>query len=137
LEYEIDGEVKVIEDTMIFDYDGWRRGDEGNIRVWKSTYASGAERIVLLEVEEPVDVGRKAQMTKQLVCYATGYGTFFMEAPHTQTIDDLYRGQYAYVYIEYEDGLIEERQCYTPQLLDDFKITVLSLEAAVPINSLD
>lgn len=49
LEYEIDGENFIIEDTVICEYDGigWNEGT-GKHRKWKSHLASGNDEIVLL-----------------------------------------------------------------------------------------
>jgi len=56
LVYELNGEEIVIEDTIICEFDGYdfSWGGEGRWRKWKSHYASGNERIVLLAINNGV-----------------------------------------------------------------------------------
>jgi len=49
--YEVNGEVKIIEDTVICEFDGFEsRGTAGKFRVWKAYLKSGNERLTLLRV---------------------------------------------------------------------------------------
>lgn len=50
LEYEINGKTKVVEDTLICEYDGFAiNAARGKYRHWKSYLASGNERITLIK----------------------------------------------------------------------------------------
>ncbi|MFC5529788.1 hypothetical protein [Cohnella yongneupensis] len=51
LEYEINGQRKVIEDKVICEFDGfgWNEG-QGKYRKWKQRFASGNDKITLLKV---------------------------------------------------------------------------------------
>lgn len=56
LEYEINGERVVIEDTLICEFDGYGlSGGRGKYRKWKSAFASGRERVTLY-VDETVEI---------------------------------------------------------------------------------
>ena len=51
LTYELDGEIKVIEDTVICEFDGFEsRGTAGRYRIWKTSLKSGNERLTLLDL---------------------------------------------------------------------------------------
>ena len=50
LTYELNGEVIVIEDTIICEFDGYVvEGENGKYRAWSSRLKSGNERITLLD----------------------------------------------------------------------------------------
>jgi len=57
LEYEIDGEIVVVEDTIICDFDGfgWDAGS-GKHRKWKERLASGNEGVILLKVDDTKEI---------------------------------------------------------------------------------
>jgi len=57
LEYQINGETKIIEDTLICKFDGygWNEGI-GKHRKWKESLASGNKEIVLLKVNENKEI---------------------------------------------------------------------------------
>ena len=55
--FELDGETKVIEDTVIAEFAGIEnRGKGGRFRVWTSHLKSGNERLVLLRVENEEEI---------------------------------------------------------------------------------
>lgn len=57
LEYEINGERKVIQDTIICEYDGIGSNiGQGKYRKWKQRLASGNENITLLKVDETKEI---------------------------------------------------------------------------------
>lgn len=54
--YELKGEVKVIEDVVICEYDGIETlGTAGKKRKWKSYLKSGNERVSLLKVDDSLE----------------------------------------------------------------------------------
>ncbi|MCL2679484.1 MAG: hypothetical protein FWF18_04285 [Dehalococcoidia bacterium] len=69
LEYEINGELIVIEDTVICEFDGvdvsWE-GD-GKTRKWKSHLASGNDRVVLLDLD-----------ISEAICALMGWAEYYM-----------------------------------------------------------
>ncbi len=57
LEYEINGERKVIQDTLICKFDGFGSDEgRGKYRKWKTRLASGNERLTLLKVDETMEI---------------------------------------------------------------------------------
>ncbi|MBP1903456.1 hypothetical protein J2Z32_000068 [Paenibacillus turicensis] len=57
LEYEVNGQKKVVTDTVICEYDGvgWNEG-QGKHRKWKRRLASGHERIFLEKIDESTGI---------------------------------------------------------------------------------
>lgn len=56
LTYELNGEIKVIEDVVICEYDGIKSlGEAGKYRKWKSHLKSGNERVSLLKVGDSLE----------------------------------------------------------------------------------
>ena len=54
--YELDGEVKVIQDVVVCEFDGFKsHGEAGKYRKWKSHLKSGKERITLLNVDNTLE----------------------------------------------------------------------------------
>ncbi|MCC3381765.1 hypothetical protein ACFQ5D_02480 [Paenibacillus farraposensis] len=57
LEYEINGQRKVIQDTLICEYDGIGSNEgQGKYRKWKERLASGNEKITLLKVNNTKEI---------------------------------------------------------------------------------
>lgn len=51
--FEINGEKKTVEDTVICEYDGFKiLGEAGKYRQWKAHLASGSERLTLLKIDD-------------------------------------------------------------------------------------
>ena len=132
LEYEINGEVKVIEDTLIFDYRGTRNTGAGKVRNWVRTFSSGATDVVLLEVEDPVETWSGIPI-EQTVRYPVGTGSYYMEGPYEDKGEENDSYRYAVVYSKFADGSRLESSCYPDELYEDFKIRIISWEIAEPI----
>ena len=57
LTYEIDGEIKNIEDTLICEFDGFEMSNSGSkYRKWKSSFKSGREEIILLDLSDKNEI---------------------------------------------------------------------------------
>lgn len=70
LVYEIDGETKVIEDTVICEFDGFKNmGSAGNKRVWKSQLKSGKEHITLLDLRPLQEIDEYGHTVLELTFY--------------------------------------------------------------------
>ena len=58
LTYEINGEIKTIEDVIICEYDGIEIDEaHGTKRKWKTSLKSGNERIILLDLRDSGETG--------------------------------------------------------------------------------
>jgi hypothetical protein len=65
LEYEIKGERKIIQDTLICEYDGIGADEgQGKYRKWKQRLASGNERVTLLKIDDTSEIYYNPGSTK-------------------------------------------------------------------------
>ena len=67
LTYELDGEIKTIEDTIICEFDGFEAiGESGKYRKWKTYLKSGNERLTLLDLRPLGEVNQFGQTILEL-----------------------------------------------------------------------
>lgn len=79
LVYELNGERKVIEDTLICEYDGIGMNEgQGKYRKWKEHLASGKEKLLLLELDNPAALRSNRKVVKQEIYYSTGSAQYYM-----------------------------------------------------------
>ncbi|MFX3673177.1 MAG: hypothetical protein ACE3JQ_01845 [Paenisporosarcina sp.] len=123
LEYEINGERKVIQDTLICEYDGIGANEgQGKYRKWKERLASGNKDITLLKVDE----------TKEIY-YPPGSSDYYM--------DDL--GEYESsehffpdaAFIEKDGRFTHSGIISADQLLKEYNIKLISWDASQPIKN--
>lgn len=77
LVYEIDGQRKVIQDTLICEYDGVGANEGvGKFRRWKERLASGNEQITLLHVNDKTEIYYPAGSAKYYMGDLEKYGKY-------------------------------------------------------------
>jgi hypothetical protein len=123
LEYEVNGQRKVIKDTLICDYDGIGLDEgRGKFRKWKERLASGNKRTTLLKIDD----------TKEIY-YDPGYAKYYMGDmesgvefghffPNASII--VKEGKFS------DDGII-----YADELLEKYKIKLISWDYTPPIKN--
>lgn len=123
LEYEINGERKVVQDTLICEFDGFGADEgRGKYRKWKRRLASGNERVTLLKVDD----------TKE-VYYPPGSANYYM--------GDLENGkQYQHSFpnasiIEKRGGINSDGFLPADELLNKYHIKLISWDASQPIKN--
>ncbi|MFX3673182.1 MAG: hypothetical protein ACE3JQ_01870 [Paenisporosarcina sp.] len=122
LEYEINGERKVIQDTIICEYDGIGSNiGQGKFRKWKQRLASGNENITLLKVDE----------TKEIY-YPAGGADYYM--------DDM--GEYESfepfpnaAIFETDGRSTHSGSISAEELLKEYNIKLISWDASQPIKN--
>lgn len=133
LTYELDGETKLIEDTIICEFDGFTvEGENGKYRKWKTYLKSGNERITLLDVRQ---LGEKDDFNNTILELFFSYGNaeYYM--------GDKYRCSKAEIstYIEYMyqtvDGRIGFSAFFADKAYEKYKIKLISWEVAPPIQN--
>ena len=116
LEYEINGQRVVVEDTLICQYTGLRWDMTGTHRTWKKYLSSDKNKddIVLLKINE-----------KTSICYGVGSAKFYMG-------DDGIANFPTYYYTKkpggYSSGWVSENE-----LLEKYGIKIISWEFSDPI----
>ncbi|MCL2391954.1 MAG: hypothetical protein FWC66_05010 [Oscillospiraceae bacterium] len=78
LTFELDGELQVIEDTIVCEFVGFEsRGTAGRYRVWEAHLKSGAERITLLNLRHLEETNELGQLMLELF-FDWGNANYYM-----------------------------------------------------------
>lgn len=134
LTYEINGEIKTIEDTVICEFDGFEViGEAGKYRKWKTSLKSGNERVTLLDLRPLEDVNEFGQIMLEMF-FSYGSGEYYMGDEQRYSLNPEIRD-----YIEYEyknaDGTTGESSYKADIAYEKYKIRLIGWEAASPIQN--
>ncbi|WP_052487863.1 hypothetical protein [Gordoniibacillus kamchatkensis] len=123
LEYDINGERKVIQDTLICEFDGFGADEgRGKYRRWKERLASGNERVALAKVTDKMEI-----------YYSPGSAKYYM--------DDLSdSGEYEHyfpdaLFIEKRGGITTTGIVHADELYDKYHIKLISWNYTPPIKN--
>jgi hypothetical protein len=122
LEYEINGERKIVKDTIICEFDGFGSDEgRGKYRKWKEKLASGNERITLLKVND----------TKEIF-FSPGTPEYYMDDLESRKSGSSFPDA---IFIE-KDGRITTSGLITAdELLKEYNIKLISWDAKQPIKN--
>lgn len=135
LTYELDGEVKVVKDTVICEFEGFvNRGSAGKARKWKTSLKSGKEQITLLDLRPFEEINEFGQTMLELYFY---YGTaaYYMgdeSNPFSRNAQDLGWVEYKY---QTRDGKIGSSAYKADVAWEKYKIKLISWEPSQPIKN--
>jgi hypothetical protein len=125
LTYEIDGQKKIINDTLIIEFDGYSPVNESSWQrsyIWKERYKSGESLIILLAINE-----------FEYVYYNTGPPHYYMgeetSYPHTVSKRAVWE-KYNKINNKYESEVL-----FPDELLQKYQIKIISFEIAPPIEN--
>ncbi|WP_235847594.1 hypothetical protein [Paenibacillus tuaregi] len=129
LEYEINGQRKVIQDTLICEYDGVGSDEgRGKFRKWKEKLASGKEEITLIQPSDSTEI-----------FFFPGSAEYYMGDSHPSNSDSSHgRNDSSFPDALYKtiegkittSGLVTERQ-----LLEEYSIKLIKWDASPPIKN--
>ncbi|MEC0233381.1 hypothetical protein P4H71_03310 [Paenibacillus kribbensis] len=136
LEYEINGQRKVIQDTLICEYDGIGSNEgQGKYRKWKDLLAGGDRELPLLEVNGRTEIS-----------YYPGIAEYYMgdldrTEEYQQTVSDSIIIEQGGIIIK-KDGRVFENDGKTintqfsnsNELLDKYHIKLISWDSTPPIK---
>lgn len=122
LEYEINDERHVIEDTLICKYGGIGMDTaDGKFHKWKEKLASGNKRVTLLKISD-----------NQEIYYPIGSARYYMGAyKGVKDKSDIYN---ASLYITLKKGY-SAKLIYAEELLNKYNIRIINFEPAQPITN--
>lgn len=122
LEYEINGEYRIIEDVLICEYAGVGRNEAvGKDNKWKEHLKSGSERVVLLDLGD-----------NQVIYYPVGSAEYYMgDLPANVTRDPCFPN--AAHYTKFENGS-RDRLISAEELLTDYGISLIGWKQTDPIT---
>jgi hypothetical protein len=136
LEYEINGERRVVQDTLICEYDGIGSNEgSGKYRKWKGRLASGNQKIVLLQAKDASGIAFKNKKTiRQEIFFDPGPAWYYMGDSES---DDGYKSLYpnASFSEQYQDGTVAKGIIQADELLDRFNIKLISWDYTKPIKN--
>lgn len=129
--YEINGEIKVMEDTVVCEFAGFEvLGEAGKYRKWKSHLKSGNERLVLMN-------GGESELKFEI---STSYGQpdYYMGDLRYESIeeyekkmsDDRYLG-----YVQWENGVQTGRSITKEEVWEKYKLKILDVQYSQPIHN--
>lgn len=128
--YEINGEIKLIEDIIVCEFDGYKNmGTAGKRRVWKSRLKSGNERLILLRVEES-DLTFEITSTWGLPEYYMGDFRQSVEEYERAMKDDRYLG-----YVQWEDGVQTGSSIPKEEAWEKYHIKIINQDYSSPIEN--
>lgn len=133
LTYELDGEVKVIEDTVICEFDGFESwGSAGNYRKWKTYLKSGNEKIILLDLRSLEETNEFGQIMLELF-FSYGNGEYYMGDEWHRSKPEIRN------YIEYRyqtaDGKTGGSSYKADEAWEKYKIRLIRWEPSEPIQN--
>ncbi|CAM2776464.1 hypothetical protein PASE110613_00125 [Paenibacillus sediminis] len=123
LEYEINGERKVIQDTLICEFDGFGTNEaRGKYRKWRERLSSGNERIALLKVNK----------TKEIF-YAPGSANYYMgDLGNTEEYEPLFPNA---LFFEKESSGTNTGIIHADELFNKYHIRLISWDSIPPIKN--
>lgn len=133
--YELDGETKVIRDTVICEFDGFERhGEAGKYRKWKYHLKSGDKHVTLLNVAELKIEDRWGNQILELY-FHPGNAEYYMD-------DDVERkkifgeisNMVSYTY-QANDGSIGFSAFPSDEVENKYKIRLITWEPSPPIKN--
>ena len=135
LVYEVNGEQKVIEDTLICEYDGIVVGSGEKFLKWKSWLDSGKNSIVLLEVKNPPREDKHGRKIKsRSIVYWLAPTEIHMGAQRKSYYEKFeYTFPDAACYDVLDGGAISNKRISADELLEEYGIRLISWEIAPPI----
>ncbi len=124
LVYEINGERKVIEDTLICEYDGIGMNEgQGKYRKWKERLASGNENILLLKVNNT-----------QEIYYNSGPADYYM-GDMGEGVTYSHNFPHACQYKKYANGNSSYVTISADELFKNYNIKLISWDFTKPIKN--
>ncbi len=107
---------------------------QGKHRKWKGYLSSGKERLLLLEVDNPIAIRGDKKVVKQEIYYSIGSARY-----HMGDIKEYegYKQSFpnASYYEKYEDGSTSSGKIQADELLKKYNIKLISWDIAPPIKN--
>ena len=138
LEYEIDGQIVVIDDILLCEYDGFGANEgNGKYRKWKKSLSDGREHITLLEHENAIPI-REWKSDEiaiyQEIFFNPGAAGYYMGDTEQIKTNSVAFPDASY-FEKYEDGSTMSGTIAAEELYDTFAIKLLDWACAQPIKN--
>lgn len=135
LEYEINGQRMVIQDTLIFELDGIGADEgRGKYRKWKEYLASGNQKILLLNTDGASGIVFNNKTLNQVIYYDPGPAWYYMG----ENVND-YGFKHGFPNAsfseQYQDGSGANGIIQADELLNKYNIRLISWDYTPPIKN--
>lgn len=131
LTYEVAGELKVIEDTIICEFAGFEsRGTAGKYRIWESHLKSGNERITLLSGKNDDSKFEISAFYGIPDYYMGDYTMQSKESYETVMADDRYLS-----YLQWKNGIQTGCSITKEEVWEKYKLKILNVQYSPPIQN--
>lgn len=127
--YEVHGEKRIIEDTIICEFDGFQTlGEAGKYRKWKAYLKSGNERLTLLKIDK----------TSELYC-SYGLPEYYMGDLRNQTREEYEQlrqrnfSSYFITFGKMENGKLKSSAVSTDEAWRKYNLKIIDRKYAPPV----
>lgn len=135
LTYELDGQIQVIEDVIVCEFDGFiNRGTAGKARKWHTTLKSGNEQLTLLDLRSSKVENELKQTVLELYFYY-GTGAYYMGDTENRLARDAQNFDWIDYKYQTKDGKIGSSGYKADEAFEKYKIRLISWECAPPIEN--
>ena len=135
LTYEINGETKVIEDTIVCEFDGFIvEGENGKYRKWKTSLNNGNERLTLLDLRPLNEINEFGQTMLELSFYYGNAEYYMGDVDNNRQRGAQGLGRVSYHY-QNTDGTTGGSGYGADVAYEKYKIRLINWECAPPIEN--
>ena len=135
LTYEIDGEIKTVEDILICEFDGFEMSNSGSkYRKWNSSFRSGIEEIILLDLSDKNEINEFGHTMLNLYFY---WGTPEYYMGDTKHYKCRSAQDFEWVDFQYRtvDGIVGGSGYKANEAYEKYKIKLIDWKIAEPIEN--
>jgi len=130
LEYELNGEILVIEDVVVCEFDGFETlSIGGKYRKWKSYLKSGNEKVILLQGNDE-GVSFEIYVLYGVPEYYMGDFRRSKEDYEKEMTTDRYFG-----YVQWENGVQTGNVMLEEEVWDEYKLRIIDNQYSKPIEN--
>ncbi|HWP79547.1 MAG TPA: hypothetical protein VN446_02805 [Candidatus Acidoferrum sp.] len=135
LTYELNGEVKVLEDVIVCEFDGYKSlGEGGKYRKWKTSLKSGADRATLLDLRERDAFDSQGRKVLELYFFV-GDAAYYMGDKKSFPVNGQNLDYVAAILIN-QDGNKLDDGISTYDAYEKFGLRLITWEPTEPINNI-
>ena len=134
LVYELDGEIKRIEDTIICEFSGFKfGGTRGTMRVWNMRYKSGRDELLLLDLKEDLAMDKWGNKILSISFYP-GNAEYYMDDERKENQRKSILTEFTYI-SQRNNGDLGKSVFSADEAWDKYKIRLISWECSPPIEN--
>jgi hypothetical protein len=136
LVYEVNGEIKIIEDTIICNFEGFEnQGSNGKVRKWTSQLKSGNKQLTIVDLRNENEIDYLGRKILEL-SYYYGNGEYYMgdELNYHQSKPNELSKSISYLY-QQNDSAIGTSAMLINEVYERYKVKLISFDTSPPIKN--